>query len=385
MKKDIKKIVYIANARIPTEKAHGYQISKMCEQFSDFGYEVELWLPQRKNKNGEDIFCFYNIKPNFKIKKVFCLDFFHLERFLGPVSFFIECISFYFFAFVRSIFLSRKIIIYTRQPIICLLRILFFQVVYESHSISKREKSFFLITSLASKVVTVSSGLKDIFLKRDFKVEKIFVSSDAVDLEVFDIDIGQKDARNNLGLPEDKYIIVYTGKFKTMGMDKGISDILKSLQFLSSNIVFLAVGGSLDDINFYKKEAEELQVLARVIFVEHVSQSELAIYQKGADILLMPFPYNKHYAYYMSPLKMFEYMSGKRPIIASNLPAIREVLNEENSFLCQPNNPKDLSDKVTFVFNNKRLVENVIDRAYQIVKSNTWKKRTEEILFFIEN
>jgi glycosyltransferase involved in cell wall biosynthesis len=36
---------------------------------------------------------------------------------------------------------------------------------------------------------------------------------------------------------------------------------------------------------------------------------------------------------YTSPLKMFEYMAHAKPIIASNLPVIREILNEENSLL----------------------------------------------------
>ena len=36
------KLIYLANARIPTEKAHGRQIMKMCEAFVDAGLEVEL-------------------------------------------------------------------------------------------------------------------------------------------------------------------------------------------------------------------------------------------------------------------------------------------------------------------------------------------------------
>ncbi len=48
------KLVYIANVRIPTEKAHGYQICKMCEEFSSQGIKVELWVPTRENNIKED-------------------------------------------------------------------------------------------------------------------------------------------------------------------------------------------------------------------------------------------------------------------------------------------------------------------------------------------
>ena len=41
------KLLYIANARIPSEKAHPYQILKMCEAFAQSGAEVELVVPFR--------------------------------------------------------------------------------------------------------------------------------------------------------------------------------------------------------------------------------------------------------------------------------------------------------------------------------------------------
>ena len=50
------KILYIANARIPTEKAHGIQIIKTCEAFVEFGHKVELVLPWRFNRIKENIF-----------------------------------------------------------------------------------------------------------------------------------------------------------------------------------------------------------------------------------------------------------------------------------------------------------------------------------------
>jgi len=36
-------ILYIANIRLPTEKAHGLQIVQNCEAFADAGVDVTLW------------------------------------------------------------------------------------------------------------------------------------------------------------------------------------------------------------------------------------------------------------------------------------------------------------------------------------------------------
>jgi hypothetical protein len=44
-------IYYIGHIRIPTEKAHGFQVMKMCEAFSENGHEVELIIPRRHKKS----------------------------------------------------------------------------------------------------------------------------------------------------------------------------------------------------------------------------------------------------------------------------------------------------------------------------------------------
>ncbi|HRY62339.1 MAG TPA: hypothetical protein P5056_01035 [Candidatus Paceibacterota bacterium] len=61
------KISYLANIRIPTDRAHGIQIMKTCEALSSQGVVVELVVPSRKNSIKEDPFSYYQVKENFKI------------------------------------------------------------------------------------------------------------------------------------------------------------------------------------------------------------------------------------------------------------------------------------------------------------------------------
>src|SRR5215475_9505506 len=67
-----KKIVYIANARLPTEKAHGYQISKMCEALALNDVEVLLLHPRRyqveQAQRLHSIFDYYGIRLVFTVK-----------------------------------------------------------------------------------------------------------------------------------------------------------------------------------------------------------------------------------------------------------------------------------------------------------------------------
>ena len=63
------KLVYIANARIPGEKAHPYQIVQMCEAFGAVGADLTLLYPARVNR-GEmdttDIWPYYGVERTFE-------------------------------------------------------------------------------------------------------------------------------------------------------------------------------------------------------------------------------------------------------------------------------------------------------------------------------
>ena len=62
-----RKITYIANIRIPTEKAHGLQVMKSCEAFAYMGIDVSLMVPKRMNPIKEEPFSYYGVKQNFNV------------------------------------------------------------------------------------------------------------------------------------------------------------------------------------------------------------------------------------------------------------------------------------------------------------------------------
>lgn len=377
------KISYVVNARIPTEKAHGLNVMTMCKNFSELGHEVELVVPQRKNSIQNDPFDFYDVPKNFTIKFLPSLDLFNFEKQIGKVAFFIQFFTFFFSAFLKILFSERKVI-YTRNHQFAYLSFFGKKVFFECHSLPRKTRLFVFLCKRMKGVVVVTKQIKKKMIELGISESKIMIAPDAVDLKIFDIKVSQEEAQKKLNLPRDKKLLIYTGKFKTMNMDKGISDILKALAGLDDSFVFLAVGGSKDDVSFYINKAKQSGVEKKCIFLGHKKQKELAIYQKAADVLLMPFPGNEHFAFYMSPIKMFEYMASKRPIIASDLPSIRDVLNEQNSFLCLPDKSKDLAEKIEFVIKQESVAKEKFQNAYSAVKEYTWQKRAKRIINFIK-
>ncbi|MDD5071716.1 MAG: glycosyltransferase family 4 protein [Patescibacteria group bacterium] len=373
------RMIYLANARFPTEKAHGRQIIKMNEAFAEAGAEVELIVPWRFSKIKDNPFSFYGVREKFKIKKIFSLD---LVNF-GKIGFWVQIISFLASAKIYLAFKNYDIL-YTREQFVGLF---FNNFILELHSlpenISRVHKK---IWSRAKKLIALTSFIKNGLVKSGIPNDRILIAPDGVDLREFDINVTKNQAREKFGLPCEKVILGYTGSFKTMGMDKGISDILKTLKIILNNsqdVFFIAVGGNGEDIGYYKKIAENLGVENNICLIPRVGVKELAEYQKACDVLLMPFPYRKHYAFYMSPIKMFEYMVSQRPIITSDLPAVREVLNKNNAFFVKPDDPESLAKGIQEVLQNKALADRILNKAYRDARGYTWEERAVNIINFI--
>ncbi len=383
MRKPCRKIIYIANAKLPTHKAHGYQIVKTCEQLVAAGVALELWVPQRREVKGLLPLGFYQLKQSFPVLKFPTLDMSRRGGLFNLLSHAVQLWSFYTAVYLRACFHSRQVTVYSRDLMSLFLSLLGYSVVYECHRIPQRSRwLFFRMCRMAAQVVTVTESMKKEFVKERWPEEAVLVAQDAVDLTVFGGPEDKRFARAKLSLNPQAQIILYTGALTTMGMSKGVDDILQALTLLPQ-VTFIAVGGTKDDISTYTQRARQAGVDQRVQFKSKVDQPTLSSYQKAADVLLMPFPFNQHYAYYMSPLKMFEYMASKRPILTTDLPAVREVLNERNALFVPSGDPTALARGVQELLNSQDLARELAARARQDARNYTWEKRIDKILNFI--
>lgn len=374
----MKEIIYIANARIPTEKAHGIQIMKMCEAFSNLGAHVELVVPNRGTPIKEIPFIYYKIKKSFAIKKIFCLD---LVRF-GKVGFFLQVLSFTAAAFFYVI--SRDAdFIYSRDEL-PLYFLSFFKknIFWETHT----PKYNFLTRRLFKKtdtVVSITQGLKDFYIEKGISAGRILVAPDGVDLADFDINISKDKLGEDLALPKNKKIIGYVGKYKTMGKEKGVSDLIFSFSEVLKDVndaFLLLVGINQNELSEVEKFFKDLGIKSENYkIVAHVPRKEVPYYLKASDLLVMNYPRAEHFEKYMSPLKLFEYMASGAPIISTDLPSVREVLNNKNSLLVPPGDVESLVEGIKNLLENNSIAFILSRQALEDIKKYTWHERTKKI------
>jgi len=150
-------------------------------------------------------------------------------------------------------------------------------------------------------------------------------------------------------------------------------------------VSFLLVGGEPEEVTRVRAAAQSKD-LANVILTGFVPNTELPRYHAACDVFLMPYQRRVaassggDIARYLSPMKLFEYMACGRPILCSDLPVLREVLNPENALLLPP---EDAGAWVTALESLKSdpLRRSALEaRTLSEVKSYTWERRAQLIL-----
>jgi len=348
-----RKLMYIANVRLPTEKAHGLAIMKMCEAFAREGLEVELIVPKRFNSAREDPYQYYGVERLFKITKLFCID---LIGLWAEPGFVIQTMT-----FTLSVLLygpwSKAEIIYGRDDFsLALLSIFKRNTVWEAHT-AKRGLLVKLLLIKSKMIVVISKGLKGYFISLGVNESKVLVSPSGVDLIQFDIKENKEEIRKRLSLPLDKKIIAYIGKYTTMGRDKGVEELKKAFP-----------------------SVRETYPQAHLLIVTEALPPEVPLYMKASDILVMNYPNTEHYARYMSPLKLFEYMASGRPIIAPRLQSILEIVDEDSAYLFTPEDQKNLVDTINIVLSDLSEAHKRALKALEKVREYSWRKKANKII-----
>ena len=223
-------------------------------------------------------------------------------------------------------------------------------------------------------VVTITDELKTLYVQEGLPDKKIFVWPDAVDRDAFDRLPEKQSLRQSLGHREDAFVATYCGHLYP---GRGVEDIFLSAEILPE-VTFFLVGGWKKDIEKRKEETRHLKNVHFEGFVSHKRVPELLL---ASDVLLMPYSSKCENVAWMSPLKLFEYMSSGCPIIATDLPALRKHLKHgRNALLVKPDDYHSLADAIRNVMSNRMYGVNLAKRARDDVAPFTWSNRARDIL-----
>lgn len=370
----IVKLFYISQGSIPSRWAHTIQQIKMTAALARIGCDVELVTQVHPIHRFRpfDYSAWYGVERGVRVRELPSLRA-SLRRMQRQV---------YANGFAKpAVRLAEREgvdLIYTRfHNVLAPALDRGLPIIYETHR-PEEDRKFDLLRQVVQReelraVVTVSAELARRYASWGIPEKKLFVFPDAVDPAQFE-PVTALNLRPRLGLPDDAFLALYTGHLYE---DKGIGTLIAAAANLP-DVAFVLVGGWPEDVERWKKEAPQ-----NVCFTGFVSHAEIPAYLAAADLLLLPNSARFDSAKVTSPLKLFEYMAARRPIVASALPALEGYLRDaENALLFAPDEPDSLGRAIERLRGDAGLASKLAERAFAEVAKWTWDARARAVLEF---
>ena len=162
---------------------------------------------------------------------------------------------------------------------------------------------------------------------------------------------------------------------------KGVDLVIEAVAALPE-VHGLIIGGHPEepDLARVKALAAERHCAPRITFTGLLPPADVAARLQEADVLVLPNPASAISSLSTSPLKLFEYMAAGRPIVASDLPAIREILaDDHNAVLVAPGDAGALAGGIRRVQADPALAARIARQARLDVAAYSWAKRAEAL------
>ena len=374
----IKKIYYVANARMPTEKAHGIQIAKMCEAFIEAGVDLTLVVPRRKT-DPRSIREYYGLRVAVPTVYLSGIDWYGSGAFgyrLSSLSFMLR----YVFFLIRKQMSGERFVLYTvdmdtfSSSALTFLRAPLFSEMHGAKLPSISERILFKsVRGIIAINKIIVEELRNVFPRSS---TRYLIEPNGVDLLAFP-KTSKQEARARLGLPQDIHLVLYSGRFFDW---KGL-EILPTAAALVPTLRWQIVGGNKEE--FKKLVTKSLP--DNLYFAGSRPYTEIPLWCAAADALIVLGTKRDTQSYrYTSPMKLFEYFAAGRPIIASDTPALREVVSEQEAFFYKPDDPKNLAEVAQYVVAHPQDLQSRIEAARRRASASSWSARAERIMRFMQ-
>jgi glycosyltransferase involved in cell wall biosynthesis len=163
---------------------------------------------------------------------------------------------------------------------------------------------------------------------------------------------------------------------------RGIKEILLSLDYTPN--IRLNLAGNFNDEKL-KNKIKKLPQWSKVNELGFVNRDQVKEVLQRSIAGLMVLHSNNAYINSV-PIKLFEYMVGGLPVICSNFPLWKEIVEKNYCGICvDPKDPQSIGRAVQFIINNPSEVQLMIENGQKLVKSQfNWAIEEKKLIDIYE-
>ncbi len=373
------KIGCITTSIVPSKTANSIQAVKVCHALKQCGQDVHLWVPEFKRSEWAQIAEIYGITEEFPITWL-------------PFNNKMKQYDFSYRSVQEAINWGADVVYTWALQAAFIANLRSIPIAMEFHDFPMGfmgPKLFRMLMRLETEklIMTTTRALADGIEERfnlTFNEEDLQIAPNGTDPERYQGLPTPAVARKQLGLARG-FTVGYTGHFYPgRGMDL-LTAIAKALP----KVNFLWVGGQDKDIAPWKALLAE-QAIDNVTITGFIPNTKLPLYQAASDILVMPYAKKiagssgGNIAPVINPMKMFDYLSTGRPIVASNIPVFREVLNEKLAVFCDSNDDGAWVEAIQKLSKDKFIRMTMQEAALSAAEQYSWVNRALRSIALLE-
>jgi len=232
---------------------------------------------------------------------------------------------------------------------------------------------------LTHHIIAVSSNLKNFLMENSIvkNPNKIAVLPNAADTQAFDKDFDIAGIKKSLDL-EGKFIIVYTGTLQVL---YAIEDIISALPLVLREIpnAILLIVGEGQAGEKLEKLSKELKITDKVGFTGYIDHMKIPEILSIADVVVAPFK-ELGMTFFGSAIKIFEYLSAGKPIVATKIGQIAEILQDQyTALLVEPSVVEEIANAIIRLAHDEQLRNYLARNAKTEAQKYSWDKYADQL------
>lgn len=374
------RLACIATSKVPSRTANSIQVMKVCHSMAALGHTVQLWLAgENPHVEWPDLARHYGLRARFEVRWI---------RSIGLLRHYDFCLR----AARAGHAWGADLIYAWPYPAAAVAAQLGWPAILEVHdrprgALGPRWVGLFLKGRGARRVLITTEALRR-WLRSAYRLPLAEpfarLAPNGVDIDRYEDLPSPAEARASLQL-DDRFTAVYTGH---LYVGRGINLILE-LAKTNPSFQFVLAGGEPSAVETWQARSQA-EGLANVRFLGFVPNEDLPLVQAAGEVLLLPHARKVadsgggDIAEWASPMKAFEYLACGRAILSSDLPVLREVLNERNSLLAPAEDAAAWNLSLRALAADPRRREALAARAREDARRHSWEARAREALAGLE-
>jgi len=238
----------------------------------------------------------------------------------------------------------------------------------------------------ATRIICVTEGIKNELVRHyGVKNEVCKVIHNGVNTRLFRPS-DKKVCRKKLGIADGYFYIGFVGSFKVW---QGLETLIKAIEVVKTKgydrIKCLFIGdGYL--MNRLREMVSQYALNNEIIFKGRIAYKNIPGAINSFDICVAPFKKARNQKIGLSPLKLYEYLACARPVIASRVEGVSEIIEKGNcGYLFDPDDVESLASRITESYKERNRLPELGNNGRRFIENRfSWEKIANKVQKVLE-